>query len=330
MKFLKLGVLNNPYKNAPSTQKLANMHCHPYGPHGWGKAHELIDAYSNAGYDILTVSPHSGKKRQYSDVNELIPYPWDNLSTIQDGAENRSADALNMLSIPGTEIEYPNHISSYFSMFDNDFHRSHDTLLQGVTDAGGLSQYNHPHDLKYTDMTVRDFVYYFNKYPVLIGIEVRNKVEDKAEDEALWDTILEKTMPHRTNVYGMGNDDAHASSSLGRSWMRVFVNSIEYEDVKDAFKKGRFYSCSAHGTRGYPATVNYPIINKIYEVSKNKLKVNSQYADDFQWITMGGRIISTTDTVDMTEANKYVRLKINNSYGEALSNAIGYESITFL
>lgn len=332
VKLIKTGIMQNPYKNAPTTKRYANMHCHAFAPHaGWDKINDVIDYYHSIGFDILGISPHHVKRDAYKDIHDSVPWPWSNLSNIQDGAENRDENALGMVAVPATEIEYPNHIGSYFSNFQKTT-KSHHEVFQGITDMGGLCQYNHPKILDYVDVTNRELGYYLKRYPALIGVEITNKREDylSGELESLWDDLLDRLMPYERNVFGLSNDDSHGQSQVADSWMVVFNEEFTLEGVKESMENGWFYGLFPIEKNKGPLAENYPEIDEIKEVDNKTLKVVGKHIDKIEWLTNGGKVISTSDTVNLRQADKYVRLKIKNQYGHAISNAVGYGKINLI
>ena len=301
----------------------------------------VVDKYHAAGYKILALTDH--------DYN---PYPWQLFPQYMSGVPARDPEALGMLAIPGNELSKDN-TNSWSERTGGEFNHHNDffTGRQGQEFAslqesyaytyalGGMQIINHPGQYWSIDNTYSEtqkngpgwHANNFNTFPSLVGLEVYNQGDRRANDRVLWDQILQRTMPAR-NVFGYSGDDTHNNEQLFRNYNFMLMEELTTEDLKDAMRKGKSYFCyepkgSGEGKAPRISSINVDENNKTITIDANGL-VHWIYATDKTSNTPSSAR-STVVGIGKTFCYKgyqgtYVRALITNMYGETCIQPISF------
>lgn len=195
---------------------------------------DIIDAYKDAGYDVLCISGRPDWRD--IDGNYLHAWPWTDLDgrepdpdTVneEDGAweGNRDPTDLDMIAIQGMETASVTvtHVTTMFTDynpvdFEYDDGNEYNALVKMIeSDEDALTLLAHPG--RYVESDDRgdwgngeweqDFRFdrwFRDLHPGLIGTEVANG-RLNPDDRLLWDELCRKFCPHH-RVIGFGADDA--------------------------------------------------------------------------------------------------------------------------
>ena len=301
----------------------------------------VVDKYHAAGYKILALTDH--------DYN---PYPWQLFPQYMSGVPARDPEALGMLAIPGNELSKDN-TNSWSERTGGEFNHHNDffTGRQGQEFAslqesyaytyalGGMQIINHPGQYWSIDNTYSEtqkngpgwHANNFNTFPSLVGLEVYNQGDRRANDRVLWDQILQRIMPAR-NVFGYSGDDTHNNEQLFRNYNFMLMEELTTEDLKDAMRKGKSYFCyepkgSGEGKAPRISSINVDENNKTITIDANGL-VHWIYATDKTSNTPSSAR-STVVGIGKTFCYKgyqgtYVRALITNMYGETCIQPISF------
>jgi hypothetical protein len=168
-------------------------------------------------------------------------------------------------------------------------------------------------------------------YPSLVGLEVYNQGDRRANDRVLWDQILQRTMPHR-NVYGYSGDDTHNNEQLFRNYNMMLMPDLTTEDLKQAMRVGASYFCyepKGSGEAKAPRITNIKVDeqSQTITIEANGL-VHWIYATD-KTSTAASSARSTVVGIGNTFCYKgyqgtYVRAYITNVYGETCTQPISF------
>lgn len=229
--------ITNPYNGIDWTstpQLKANLHTHSTESDGSLQPADMIKQYYNRGYSILAMTDHNH-----------ITYPWNR--TDRTGKTYLTNDEYNtitaqMCPIKGDEETFgENHVNSFFCDYQCPIGGSVTTeqVLNGIQQAGGISQINHPGMYGYYNSPAVCIARY-QTYPSLFGLEVINERDKYPNDRDLWDQILSQTMPTRP-VWGTANDDAHQTSHVGNQYETFLLQQANENTVRDAMTNGKFY-----------------------------------------------------------------------------------------
>jgi alpha-glucosidase len=301
----------------------------------------VVDKYHAAGYKILALTDH--------DYN---PYPWQLFPQYMSGIPARDPEELGMLAIPGNELSKDN-TNSWSERTGGEFNHHNDffTGRQGQEFAslqesyaytyalGGMQIINHPGQYWSIDNTYSEtqkngpgwHATNFKTYPSLVGLEVYNQGDRRANDRVLWDQILQRTMPHR-NVYGYSGDDTHNNEQLFRNYNMMLMTDLTTEDLKDAMRTGASYFCYEPKGSG---EAKAPRITSI-EVDEQTQTITIEANGLVHWIYATDKTSSSPSSARSTVMGigntfcykgyqgSYVRAYITNVYGETCTQPISF------
>ena len=340
-------IYNNPYAGidwATIHQYKSNLHTHTTQSNDAideFTTANVVDKYHAAGYKILALTDH--------DYN---PYPWQLFPQYMSGVPARDPETLGMLAIPGNELSKDN-TNSWSERTGGEFNHHNDffTGRQGQEFAslqesyaythalGGMQIINHPGQYWSIDNTYSEtqkngpgwHASNFKTYPSLVGLEVYNQGDRRANDRVLWDQILQRTMPMR-NVYGYSGDDTHNNEQLFRNYNMMLMTDLTTEDLKQAMRTGASYFCyepKGSGEAKAPRITNIEVDEQAQTITvdANGL-VHWIYATD-KTSSAASSARSTVVGIGKTFCYKgyqgtYVRAYISNVYGETCTQPIGF------
>lgn len=306
---------------------------------------EVVDKYQKAGYKILALTDH--------DAN---PYPWSMFNLYNADAQDRDANAMGMLSIPGNELskdrrnnwseitggEFNHHNDFFTGRKGQEFMSLRESYAYSQA-IGGLQIINHPGqywnlstEYKAGEKNSPDWhAENFTLYPSLIGLEVYNQGNRRPNDRILWDQVLTITMPQRP-VWGYSCDDTHTAEQYFRNYQYMLMRELSVEALKEAMTEGStVFSYEYTGSGKAKA----PSINSI-KVDKNSktITIDSEDYDTIEWIYSTyrtGTAASTTKSCIVGYGNtfnfegyqgSYVRARLINKYGETAIQPFGFVS----
>ena len=301
----------------------------------------VVDKYHAAGYKILALTDH--------DYN---PYPWQLFPQYMSGVPARDPEVLGMLAVPGNELSKDN-TNSWSERTGGQFNHHNDffTGRQGQEFAslqesyaytyalGGLQIINHPGQYWSIDNTYSEtqkdgpgwHANNFKTFPSLVGLEVYNQGDRRANDRILWDQILQRTMPMR-NVFGYSGDDTHNNEQLFRNYNYMLMEDLTTEDLKDAMRKGESYFCYEPKGSGEGKA---PRISAI-DVDENSKTISIEANGLVHWIYATDKTSSAASSARSTIVGigktfcyegyqgSYVRALITNMYGETCTQPISF------
>ncbi len=288
----------NPYARvnwARVDHYYANLHTHTVYSDGDFTPHDAIDAYHELGYQILALTDHDN---DYYPARPKILYPWTELDSIHNEIkdkpntswrwqnkpygeiseywEPRDPEALNMISVPGSEISFTHHIVSLFNDYPGYTH-SEETALTEIGKRGGLSIFAHPG--RY-DPYPAWYIYFYERHDHLIGLEVYNQRDRHPGDRALWDRLLHMMMPDRP-IWGVPSDDMHRTEHMGWNYKIFPLEALSKTAVRTALESGAFYFYKPNEQKTSP-TLH---ITRI-DVAENRIRLGGDGdVDVIQWIT---------------------------------------------
>ena len=340
-------IYENPYADIDWTtinQYKSNLHTHTTQSNDAideFTTANVVDKYHAAGYKILALTDH--------DYN---PYPWQLFPQYMSGVPARDPETLGMLAIPGNELSKDN-TNSWSERTGGEFNHHNDffTGRQGQEFAslqesyaytyalGGMQIINHPGQYWNISTTYSEtqkngpgwHANNFKTYPSLVGLEVYNQGDRRANDRVLWDQILQRTMPMR-NVYGYSGDDTHNNEQLFRNYNMMLMTDLTTEDLKEAMRTGASYFCYEPKGSG---EAKAPRITNI-EVDEQAQTITIEANGLVHWIYATDKTSSAASSARSTVVGigktfcykgyqgSYVRAYITNGYGETCTQPISF------
>ena len=343
-------IYQNPYEEidwATVNQYKSNFHTHTTQSNDAideFTTANVVDKYYAAGYKILSLTDH--------DYN---PYPWQLFPQYMSGVPARDPESLGMLAVPGNELSKDN-TNSWSERTGGQFNHHNDffTGRQGQEFAslqesyaytyalGGMQIINHPGQYWSIDNTYSEtqkdgpgwHANNFQTFPSLVGLEVYNQGDRRANDRVLWDQILQRTMPER-NVYGYSGDDTHNNEQLFRNYNYMLMENLTTEELKDAMRKGESYFCYEPKGSGEGKA---PRISAIH-VDENNKTITIEADGLVHWIYATDKTSSAASSARSTVVGigktfcydgyqgSYVRAFITNMFGETCTQPISFKDV---
>lgn len=209
----------NPYEQVSKGKGLwlrANFHTHAgtgKGTCGANPIEDVLAAYSEGGYEVLTISNHD----LYSDVHHFeSKYNM----VLLDGYEY-SAEP-HMLCIDTTKVESG----------------KHQQAIDSCTGQGGFVILCHPNWQHKEYWSWKDI----DALKGYTGIEIMNTVIFRLSGSGLatdtWDYLLSQGK----QVWGFANDDFHRWFDMAKCWNMIYAPTKTHGDVKSAILNGSFYT----------------------------------------------------------------------------------------
>lgn len=321
--------ISNPYSNVnwkTVNHFKTNIHTHTTNSDGSVLAHTVVDSYCNAGYKILSITDHN-----------KITYPWTNFSSIITNFENRDPQALGMLDVKGNELSGAHHVGSYVDVVSGngaDLHAAFTTM----TDIGGIGSMNHPG--RYWEIStnyapsdqysIEWYLNFYEKYPVIVGMEVYNGTSRYPNDRILWDELLTRTMPSRP-IWGQSSDDMHSASAMFKAYDYRLMQELTNELFKTSMKQGTSYFVIEPAGNGTPqvATLDSISVNQ----TNKTITIHAKNYTSIEWISgVKGTGAERTSKVIASGATfsydpmvfPYVRAEIINQKGVVFTQPFGF------
>ena len=296
----------NPYERvdwATVSHYRADLHVHTLQSDGCHLPAEVITAYQQAGFSILSITDHDNGAPNRCPTSDAVPAPYYSTRTPTPYPDPRpanfpanttwpwsdfgapSSQQLEILGIEGSELTCSGqHMTSLF----NDYGvlppcrdaPAKNNQLQEVARRGGVAFINHPAQI-FLEWYVEFYHYHSPEY--LVGVELT--------DAALWDQLLNRLMPTRP-VWGLGTSDMHLLANTQFAFSTLLLEELGTASVKEALRSGQFYSVTGPGSVDlrdsagafYDAT--YPELRSVFIDRENaQISIDAAGYDEIVWIT---------------------------------------------
>ncbi len=267
----------------------ANFHTHAGTGKGTCGVHEIEDvvaAYKEAKYDVLTISNHD----LYSDVRELqAKYEI----TLLNGFEHSIGP--HVLCI-GTKDRI---LGSYQEVIDE------------CSRQGGFTIICHPNWQKKEYWPWEEL----DALEGHAGIEIYNGVIFRLNGTGLATDAWDHLLSQGRKVWGFGSDDFHRWFDMARAWNVIYSLSKEQEDIKEAIRNGAFYISTGLILNEYECDGK-----KIRIMARSK----DTYVKEsiYRFIGKDGRVLSEQNNgrgeYEFTGDESYVRVQVISEHGAML------------
>lgn len=269
----------NPYKNVKweswQTYK-ANLHTHTTASDSKLTLTETVEAYYDAGYDILALTDHGvinngwTEEREtygrFGDLHDCTPLSDDAYARITGGLDRNGRGMTDLTG--GIEnsmsVVSATHVNGYFSSWgtgipgiENDYR----TAAMMVEKTGGFSVLNHigRWTKAYSDhsrSSEQSYLSYFSgillDFRTCLGMEIVNRFDNMTGgDRVLWDNLLSICIPEGRNIWGFANDDTHNTSHIGNAFELFVMPSNTITNIKNCMTTGAFFACSKYDYTDY-------------------------------------------------------------------------------
>lgn len=282
----------NPYQNAVidiTSGLKANFHTHAgtgKGTCGHYEIDEVLAAYKDAGYQVLTISNHD----LFSDVSDY----QEKYDIILINGYEYSAEP-HMLCIGGTEI----------------CTGEHQEAIDACTSQGGFTILCHPNWIRKEYWPWKDI----DALKGFTGIEIYNQVVYRLNGSGLatdtWDHILSQGRL----AWGFGSDDFHRWHDLGRAWNMIFSPSKSQTDIKSSIAAGSFYASTGLLLKELIFEDNRLMVHAQFRDSYIKEL-------EYQFIGQGGALLDVQarekGTYEFQGNENYVRVEVTGENGSRL------------
>lgn len=350
----------NPYENVDwatwDTYK-ANLHTHCNASDGDPTLTEMVEAYYDAGYDILAMTDHGvinygwNKDREtngiFNGFRKVYPMDEETYQRITTGSDRGGRGMTDITG--GIEVNMAviskTHVNGYFTTYgqgewgiENDYK----TATVEIEKAGGYSVLNHVGDWvnsnafperSHWDSCIAYFADIFTTSKTCLGMEIVNNTDNVTRaDRALWDELLQVVIPTGRNIWVFADDDSEQLYEVGRSFELFPLEVNDEEHVKEAMINGSFFAASKYDktdkNNEFEGTGLVPIVKNIKVDQKaNTITVEVDKDRDCQqieWIA-DGKVISEDYTIDLNdfedELGCYVRFQLHGEGGVTYSQA---------
>ena len=263
----------------------ANFHTHAgvctKGQCGILPVDDVVDAYKNAGCNVLAISNHDRyipREKNYEGISVI------------DAVEYSANPHMLLIGV-------------------NEYHNvPHQEAINRAVSAGGFVILCHPnwqHREYFPDSLIDELTGY-------TGLEITNGVVHNLTGSGLaldsWDNILSKGR----KVWGFGNDDFHHYRDTGRVYNMICAKSGSYNDIREAVTAGRFYVSSGVMLKEFALENDELYVKAGY--------FRDTYISNFEYKITGarGRILLKTEGESISlklNGEPYVRVEATSDYG---------------
>lgn len=195
----------------------ASLHNHTTTSDGKKTPQELIALYADAGYDVMVLTDHM----KTNNIAALDPHGMNIISGIELFANGPREITWHVLAI-GVPEDFPGEKYDVQEAIDK------------IKGCGGLAFCAHPF---WSGLTSAEIL----KYHGFSGTEVTNtscRYIGRESSEECWSELIEAGM-----VMGaLAVDDIHGMAEFNRNWTMIAAEKNTPEAIKDALKKGQYYS----------------------------------------------------------------------------------------
>lgn len=282
----------NPYQNAligVDHGLKANFHTHAGTGKGTCGHHEIddvLEAYEDAGYQVLTISNHD----LLTDMNQY-------------------GEEYDIVLINGYEYSMEPHMLCIGC--DELCTGTHQEAIDSCVEQGGFVILCHPNWIRKEYWPWKDI----DNIRGFTGLEIYNHLIYRLEGSGLavdtWDYILSKGRL----AWGFGNDDFHRWQDLGRVWNIILSPSHSKSDIISSIKSGSFYVSTGL------LLSEFEFENNILKVSAC---FRNTYIKEYKYRFIGqdGRVLDTqtgeSGVYKLNGNEKYVRVEAIGENGAML------------
>ena len=354
----------NPYESVDwstyDTYK-ANLHAHTTASDGDVALSDMVQAYYDAGYDILSITDHGVINTGWRDerktngifngFRKVYPMSEEQYQRITTGADRNGRGMTDITG--GVEcnmaVVSKTHVNGYFTTYGQGiwgYENDYKTATQRIEKAGGFSVLNHVGDWvnsnnfperSHEAMYISYFADIFTSAKSCLGMEIMNNTDNVTRsDRALWDELLKVVIPTGRNIWAFADDDSEQLNEIGRSFELFPLAENTEENVKNAMESGSFFAASRYrkaeknsGEEDFEGNGNVPVVTDI-EIDQNENTISVSVdrsktpCDEIRWIA-NGKVISKDYTIDLNDYEDdigcYVRFELQGEGGVTYSQA---------
>lgn len=352
----------NPYESVDwakvETYK-ACLHAHTTASDGDVELSDMVQAYYDAGYDILAITDHGVINTGWRDDREthgifnsfrkVEPMSEEQYERLTTGADRNGRGIVDITG--GIEcnmaVVSKTHVNGYWTTYgsgvwgtENDYK----TATVEIEKAGGYSVLNHVGDWtnsnhfperSHWNEYISYFADIFTTSKSCLGMEIVNSRDVVSRyDRELWDELLQVVIPTGRNIWAFADDDSEQLYEVGRAFEYFPLEENTEANVKEAMINGAFFSSSIYyypdGVHGEKLTGDgaTPIVTGITVDEKaNTISVEIDPTRDCKEILWyaDGEVISNDFTIDLNdyedELGCYVRFELYGEGGTTYSQA---------
>jgi hypothetical protein len=310
--------ISNPYSNLDWNRVQAHkagLHMHTLQSDGYHMVDEVVNAYRNAGYTILSITDHDtmspNRVVRHDRIPEEMatPYPKDprpdnfpgNTTWPWTDYGSSAPDSLGMVGIEGNELSFRHHICSYYcdvgwsaAAVDHQMEDWNDFEIESVKQKGGLAVLAHPGWQRETHRrSLEWYIERFEKHSAdcLLGVEIGNNQPSFEDyDLGLWDQLLARFMLHRP-IWGFSTDDMHRLVGIKQAFNSFFLPSLSNQSVRRAMEAGQFVACRSsrdlnYRIRAFRGMDTFPNVQSIsVDDGSGTIRIKAQDCDEIRWIS---------------------------------------------
>lgn len=354
----------NPYESVDwatyDTYK-ANLHTHTTASDGDVTLSDMVQAYYDAGYDILAITDHGVINTGWRDerktngifngFRKVSPMSEEQYERLTTGADRNGRGIVDITG--GVEcnmaVVSKTHVNGYFTTYGQGiwgYENDYKTATQRIEKMGGFSVLNHVGDWvnsnnfperSHEAMYISYFADIFTSAKSCLGMEIMNNTDNVTRsDRALWDELLKVVIPTGRNIWAFADDDSEQLNEVGRSFELFPLAENTEENVKNAMENGSFFAASRYrkaeknsGEADFEGNGNVPVVTDIKvdnEANTISVSVDTEKTpcSEIRWIA-NGKVISNDFTIDLNDYENdigcYVRFELWGEGGVTYSQA---------
>ncbi len=339
----------------------ANLHAHTTASDGDVTLSDMVQAYYDAGYDILAITDHgvintgwrNDRKTNgiFNGFRKVTPMSEEQYERLTTGADRNGRGIVDITG--GVEcnmaVVSKTHVNGYFTTYGQGvwgFENDYKTAVMRIEEAGGFSVINHPGDWvnsnnfperSHEAMYISYFADIFTSAKSCLGMEIVNNTDNVTRsDRALWDELLKVVIPTGRNIWAFADDDSEQLKEVGRAFELFPLAENNEKNVKNAMQNGAFFAASKYrkaeknsGEEDFEGNGNVPVVTDI-EVNQNENTISvtvdrdATPCSEIRWIA-NGKVISNDYTIDLNDHEDdigcYVRFELQGEGGVTYSQA---------
>lgn len=361
----------NPYESVDwenSETYKACLHVHTTASDGDVELSDMVQAYYDAGYDILAITDHGVINTGWRDEREthgifnsfrkVEPMSEEQYTRLTTGADRNGRGIVDITG--GIECNMAviskTHVNGYWTTYgsgvwgtENDYK----TATVEIEKTGGYSVLNHVGDWTNSNHFPErshwnEFIAYFadifTTSKSCLGMEIVNNSDNVTRsDRALWDELLQVVIPTGRNIWAFADDDSEQLYEVGRAFELFPLKENTEENVKEAMINGALFAASKNYNpekgqgEKFEGTGEVPIVtNIVVNDAENTITVEvdpDRDCDKIQWVA-NGEVICEDFTIDLNDYEEklgcYVRFQLFGEGGVTYSQAfeLRYEGRT--
>lgn len=311
-------------------------------------------------------------KYERTQLADIIPLTDEEYNAFLNGTApttNGTIRENGMLDIPqGIELNAATpvadcHLTGYFCNYGQGLigvYGDYETPSNGVRANGGISMLAHVGEYVYTDKDSELHVgqpvdeYYVDKFANIfmenqgssVGMGINSATDAHTRcDRILYDSILQKTIPHGVVPWGFTFSDSHDEQSLNNAYTMHYMPELSNNDLRYSMETGTFFAVShfsngveLNGMREMPEYIeeevdaysnDTPLVTKMdINEELDTISIEGENFDTITWVSdgqvikRGGMEATTLDLDDFDNIGCYVRFYITGEHGICYSQPI--------